>query len=187
MADLKTNYKDDVLDTSKNQKRKYKMIQNPDGTVSFEDVTVYTQEGDSFGGADINATNKFCNLLNQSLDKYITDDTIAMNKIDLELEGISESLNAIQLFTNGLENNHKIINGSSTIHKGEDKVYFKYNNNNLSIYNCLMVIPICIQIASNVQTYTVTTDIDSKYYALLKEPTAGDTIFNWVAIVAKNL
>lgn len=66
MADLKTDYKDDVLDTSKNTKRKYKMIQNADGTVSFEDVTVYKQEGDSFGGADINATNKFCNSLNQS-------------------------------------------------------------------------------------------------------------------------
>lgn len=66
MADLKTNYKDDVLDTSKNTKRKYKMIQNADGTVSFEDVTVYKQEGDSFGGADINATNEFCNSLNQS-------------------------------------------------------------------------------------------------------------------------
>lgn len=67
MADLKTDYKDDVLDTSKNTKRKYKMIQNADGTVSFEDVTVYKQEGDSFGGADINATNKFCNSLNQSM------------------------------------------------------------------------------------------------------------------------
>ena len=67
MADLKTNYKDDVLDTSKNTKRKYKMIQNADGTVSFEDVTVYKQEGDSFGGADINATNEFCNSLNQSM------------------------------------------------------------------------------------------------------------------------
>lgn len=46
MADLKTNYKDDVLDTSKNEKRKFRMIQNDDGTVSFEDATEYTQEGD---------------------------------------------------------------------------------------------------------------------------------------------
>ena len=110
-----------------------------------------------------------------------------MNKMDLQIEGISESLNAIQSFTNGFENKYKIINGSSTIHKGDDKVYFKYSNINLSMYNCLMVIPICIQVASNVQTYTVTTDINSKYYALLKTPTSGDTIFNWVAIVVKNL
>ena len=60
MADLtlKTDYKDDVLDASKNTRRKYQMIQNEDGTVSFVDVTEYSQVGDSFGSADINATNK---------------------------------------------------------------------------------------------------------------------------------
>ncbi|WP_075678503.1 hypothetical protein [Roseburia sp. 831b] len=69
MADLKTNYKDDVLDTSKNEKRKFRMIQNDDGTVSFEDATEYTQEGDPFGGADINATNGKVNEINESLSK----------------------------------------------------------------------------------------------------------------------
>ena len=67
MADLKTNYKDDVLDTSKNEKRKFRMIQNDDGTVSFEDATEYTQQGDNFGAADINATNAKINEQSQSL------------------------------------------------------------------------------------------------------------------------
>lgn len=67
MADLKTNYKDDVLDTSVNEKRKFNMIQNSDGTVSFEDVTEYTQTGDSFGAADINATNAAVNDVNSNL------------------------------------------------------------------------------------------------------------------------
>ena len=67
MADLKTNYKDDVLDTSKNTKRKYNTIQNSDGTISLEDVTEYTQKGDDFGAADINATNAKVNVLNDSL------------------------------------------------------------------------------------------------------------------------
>ena len=67
MADLKTNYKDDVLDTSKNEKRKFRMIQNDDGTVSFDDATEYTQQGDTFGAADINATNAKINEQNQSL------------------------------------------------------------------------------------------------------------------------
>ena len=67
MADLKTNYKDDVLDTSKNTKRKYNTIQNSDGTISLEDVTEYTQKGDDFGAADINATNAKVNVLNESL------------------------------------------------------------------------------------------------------------------------
>ena len=60
---LKTNYKDDILDISKNEKRKYNMIPNSDGTVSFEDVTEYSQVGDSFGGADINRTNEEVNRI----------------------------------------------------------------------------------------------------------------------------
>lgn len=51
---LKTDYKDDVLDTSVNTVRKYNMIQNDDGTVSFEDVTEYLQTGDSFGAQEMN-------------------------------------------------------------------------------------------------------------------------------------
>ena len=67
MADLKTNYVDDVLDASVNDKRKYNMIQNADGTVSFDDVTTYTQNGDSFGAKDINDTNTAVNVLNENL------------------------------------------------------------------------------------------------------------------------
>lgn len=67
MADLKTTYKDDVLDTSKNTKRKYNMIQNSDGTVSLDDVTEYTQQGDDFGSADINATNTRVNEIDNGL------------------------------------------------------------------------------------------------------------------------
>lgn len=78
MADLKTNYKDDVLDTSKNEKRKFRMIQNDDGTVSFDDATEYTQQGDAFGAADINATNAKINEQNQSLTNKIVG--IEINK-----------------------------------------------------------------------------------------------------------
>lgn len=72
MADLKTNYKDDVLDASKNEKRKFRMIQNDDGTVSFDDATEYTQQGDAFGAADINATNAKINEQSQSLTQIKT-------------------------------------------------------------------------------------------------------------------
>lgn len=68
MADLKTNYQDDVLNTSKNSKRKYNMITNPDGTVSFEDVTEYSQVGDSFGALQVNEIGAAINSLNQSLE-----------------------------------------------------------------------------------------------------------------------
>lgn len=69
MADLKTNYVDDVLDTTKNQLRKYQQIQNDDGTVSFVDVTEYTQVGTSFGAKDMNDTNAAINDVNRKLDK----------------------------------------------------------------------------------------------------------------------
>lgn len=67
MADLKTNYVDDKLDVTKNQIRKYRQIQNDDGTVSFVDVTEYTQVGTSFGAKDINDTNAAINEVNSKL------------------------------------------------------------------------------------------------------------------------
>lgn len=54
MIELKDNYQDDVLDSEKNQLRKYNMIHNDDGTVSFVDATVYSQNGDNFGAKDVN-------------------------------------------------------------------------------------------------------------------------------------
>lgn len=71
MADLKTNYVDDVLDSSKNQLRKYQQIQNDDGTVSFVDVTEYSTTGTSFGAKDINDTNTAVNELNNSLGRIL--------------------------------------------------------------------------------------------------------------------
>lgn len=67
MADLKTDYKDDVLDTEVNELRKYQMIQNEDGTVSFVDVTEYLQVGDSFGSADVNDITL---ALNETINRY---------------------------------------------------------------------------------------------------------------------
>lgn len=47
---LKTDYKDDVFEGN----RKYRMINNDDGTVSFEDVTEYAQQGDMFSAKELN-------------------------------------------------------------------------------------------------------------------------------------
>ena len=59
MATLKTNYKDDVF----SGKRKYTQINNGDGTISFNDVTTYTQVGDSYGASEINEQNDTINNL----------------------------------------------------------------------------------------------------------------------------
>lgn len=69
---LATNFQDDELDSSMGGLRRYKEIQNSDGTVSFEDVTDYTQIGSTFGASQINAINK---AVNNSFDasKVIDD------------------------------------------------------------------------------------------------------------------
>lgn len=67
MADLPVNFKDDILAASMGGKRRYKLIQNADGTVYLEDTTTYTQVGSSFGAAQINATNGAVNALAANL------------------------------------------------------------------------------------------------------------------------
>lgn len=69
---LPTNYKDDVLGDAMGGKRRYRMIENSDGTVSFEDVTEYTQLGSNFGARQINETNE---EVNQSVKKSDIIDT----------------------------------------------------------------------------------------------------------------
>lgn len=56
-ATLPVNYTDDILASSMNGKRRYKLVQNSDGTYCLEDATTYTQVGSNFGAADINKTN----------------------------------------------------------------------------------------------------------------------------------
>lgn len=55
---LPVDFQDDILAESMNGRRKYQMITNSDGTVSFVDVTEYTQVGSNFGQAQVNATNE---------------------------------------------------------------------------------------------------------------------------------
>lgn len=56
IPNLPVNFKDDILAAS-NPKRKYQQTFNSDGSVSLEDVTVYTQNGSDFGASQVNQTN----------------------------------------------------------------------------------------------------------------------------------
>lgn len=96
MADLKTNYVDDVLDTTKNQVRKYQQIQNDDGTVSFVDVTEYTQVGTSFGAKDINDTNAAINAVNGKLTSI--DTKIANITINAYARDKTQIINALNTY-----------------------------------------------------------------------------------------
>ena len=135
MADLKTNYKDDVLDTSKNEKRKFRMIQNDDGTVSFEDATEYTQQGDAFGAADINATNAKINEQSQSLTNLYNRDIIGS-------------------LTNALDaNNTVLIDLSQNITKFRDII--------ISVQYDTVFIPLMIN--ANLLSGYITSKIVSRY------------------------
>lgn len=62
---LRTNYKDLVW----TGKKKYNQISNDDGTISFDDVTEYTNKDDSFYGAlDANKVNEGINHIMTSLE-----------------------------------------------------------------------------------------------------------------------
>lgn len=60
MAVLRTDYQDDIL-SDVNEKRKFQRIVNDDGSFSFEDVTVYSQEGDGFGAKELNEIGEAVN------------------------------------------------------------------------------------------------------------------------------
>ena len=57
IPNLPVDFKDDILNTGVNQKRKYQQTYNSDGSVSFEDVTAYQQKGSNFGAQEVNKTN----------------------------------------------------------------------------------------------------------------------------------
>lgn len=66
---LKTDYKDDILASSMNGKRRYRQTSNSDGSISLEDYTIYEQEGDNFGAAQFNAV---CKEVNNLDDKKVS-------------------------------------------------------------------------------------------------------------------
>lgn len=65
---LKTDYKDALYDGS----RRYRLIQNEDGTYNLPDATSYTQQGDKFGANDINQTNAAVNRINSGISIALT-------------------------------------------------------------------------------------------------------------------
>lgn len=69
IAKLKTNFQDDIINTEVTDKRRYELINNSDGTVSFDDKTTYTQIGSNYGAKEINETNDTINQLIDANEK----------------------------------------------------------------------------------------------------------------------
>lgn len=68
---LKTDYKNDKLLMASNTMRKYNVIENEDGTVSFEDVTVYEVKGDHFGADEVNEIHQGLNEIHRGLNELL--------------------------------------------------------------------------------------------------------------------
>jgi hypothetical protein len=105
-ANLPVNFKDDILKGNMNGKRRFNMIQNSDGTVSFEDVTEYTQVGSTFGAAQINATNEAVNNAADASKIIDSLETIKANTQSgyiagaLAVKALNSNLGAKLLWTN---------------------------------------------------------------------------------------
>lgn len=72
---LRTDYQDQILNTSVNTSRQYEVTENDNNTISLTDVSVYSQEGDDFTAAIINTTNDMVNQL--SVDYVVEEGTDA--------------------------------------------------------------------------------------------------------------
>lgn len=71
MDELRTDYKDQLLDTSVNTERKYDLVDSDGNVVQsgvfLRDITQYSQTGDTFGAADINKITAKINEQNNNL------------------------------------------------------------------------------------------------------------------------
>ena len=96
---LPVDFQDDILAESMNGRRKYQMITNSDGTVSFVDVTEYTQVGSNFGQAQVNATNEavnesaYKNKIIDDKDDLVANSQAGMMAGALAVKAIREELN----------------------------------------------------------------------------------------------
>ena len=80
MEPLKTDYKNYSFFGNK----KFNVINNDDGSVSFEDVTEYSVIGDEFGADDLNATNQRVNEMNIIKDYNQFTNKPSVNNVILE-------------------------------------------------------------------------------------------------------
>lgn len=72
---LRTDFKDDILDSS-NYKRKYKQVVNNDGTFSFQDETTYQQVGSNYGAKEVNEEREAINNIYEN--KLVSLDDVAL-------------------------------------------------------------------------------------------------------------
>ena len=114
MAKLRTDYKDQVLNSSVNTQRKFRQVSNSDGTISLTDATSYAEQGDTFGAGDINNTNAVVNTCIQIVSWDASTGTLVTKSADYEGQGgcmIHNGAEMQRMELNGVEVQTWIHNG----------------------------------------------------------------------------
>ena len=108
---LRTDFKDDILDSS-NYKRKYKQVANNDGTFSLQDETTYQQVGSDYGAKEVNEEREAIN--NVYASKLVT-----LDEIDLVTEEgfFVDALAVKELNSNLTKANSKITTTNANLTK----------------------------------------------------------------------
>ncbi len=117
---LSTDFKDDIL-ASQNSKRKYTQVNNPDGTVSFQDSTAYSQVGSSYGAKEVNEER-------EAINNIYANKLVTLDEIDLVTEPgffvdaqVVKELNSnIKILNSKNDNGHalKVFNASENLAYG---------------------------------------------------------------------
>ena len=153
--ELPVDFKDDVLQAEMAGKRKYRIIQNEDGTISLEDVTNYSQIGSNFGAAQMNATNL---AVNESFDKNKVIDSLA-DIVANEATGYAAGALAVR------ELNGKITNGGKGYVRFPDGTQICYGTLSSTGYTSV-----------NHNLFFAKPFIDTEYVVILTKGTNGKFI-----------
>ena len=135
IPNLPVNFKDDIL-ASSNTKRKYRQTTNDDSTVSFEDVTNYSQEGSEFGAKEVNQTNTAINniyderVLDVDALELITEpgffvDAQAVKELNGKMELSEYNVDNLNIYE---ENGIVHVNGMVAINAATGNIQLPYAN-----------------------------------------------------------
>lgn len=132
MAELSLDFKNEIINETINEKRRYVMTENEDGTVSFTDVTSYSQTGTKYGAEEVieerEAINQNTNVIGG--DAYDSSKSYAAGDCFIYNNQLCKALTAISAGTalsegtnyetTSLENEISGLNGKSDLTLSHD-------------------------------------------------------------------
>lgn len=149
MAELSLDFKNEIINEIINEKRRYVMTENEDGTVSFTDVTSYSQTGTKYGAEEVieerEAINQNTNVIGG--DAYDSSKSYAAGDYFIYNNQLCKALTAISAGTalsegtnyevTSLENEIAGLNENiENIFVKQSKHNVDYNNLEAGIHYC---------------------------------------------------